>query len=175
MKLLIKLCVMISLLGLFACTTINSTTQIVPGHARWGIVPFANNTEIPQAGYRAMSMTMGLLEVKGIQNIIQYKANDSCNQLIVCPNSNPSPPQILSWARAHQLQFVMTGTVNEWVYKVGLDGEPVASVALQLYDVKSGRMIWNALGSKFGTTRSGLGSTGQKLIKEMLCTLKVVY
>lgn len=166
---------LLSMLFLVACTTINSSRQIVCAPSRWGIIPFTNNTEVPQAGYRAMSMTTGLLETKGVKNITIYKSNDSCNQLIVCPNANPSIEHSLAWARKQHLRYVMTGTVNEWVYKVGLDGEPVASVALTLYDVKHGHMIWNSVGSKFGTTRSGLGITGQKLIQEMLCTLKIIY
>ncbi len=169
------------LIGLFflvaivsSCTTINSSHQLVTGHAKWGIVPFSNNTEVPQAGYRAMSITQGLLAVKGAKKILVYKAGESCNQLIACPNSNPTLAQVLAWADQHQLRYVMTGTVNEWVYKVGLDGEPVASVTLQLYEVPQRKLIWNAVGSKFGTTRSGLGVTGQTLIKDMLTSLQIV-
>lgn len=171
----LKKYIMLSMLFLVACTTINSSHQVVCAPLRWGIVPFTNNTEVPQAGYRAMSITKGLLEAKGVRNITVYKSKESCNQLIVCPNANPSLEHILAWARQRHLRYVMTGTVNEWIYKVGLDGEPVAAVALTLYEVPHGQMIWNSVGSKFGTTRSGLGSTGQKLIQEMLCTLKVVY
>ena len=174
MNLALKIGILFSLFCLNACTTINSSHQTVPAHAAWGIMPFTNNTEVPQAGYRAMSMTMGLLEVKGIKNIHMYKSNDTCNQLIVCPNAVPSLEHVLTWARKQHLQFIMTGTVNEWIYKVGLDGEPVASLTLQLYEVPHGRMIWNAVGSKFGATRDGLGITGQKLIQEMLWTLTVV-
>jgi TolB-like protein len=175
MNYLLKTVVIIYTLFLAACTTIQSSHQTVPAHAKWGIVPFTNNTEVPQAGYRAMSMTMGLLEVKGVRNIKILKSNETCNQLIVCPTGNPSLQRILTWARHHNVQFVMTGTVNEWVYKVGLDGEPVASVALQLYEVNHGTMIWNSVGSKFGTTRSSLGNTGQKLLQDMLWNLTVVY
>ncbi len=159
---------------LTACTTINSSHQTVPAGVQWGIVPFTNNTEVPQAGYRAMSITKGILESNGVQTMNTFKANQTCNQLIVCPNANPSQEQIMTWARHHHLRFVMVGAVNEWVYKVGLDGEPVASVALQLYDVPNGRMIWNSVGSKIGTTRSGLSTTGQQLIREMLCSLKLI-
>lgn len=173
MKGLFKSIIIAGLMVLAACTTINSSRQTVYASAKWGIVPFSNNTEVPQAGYRAMSITSGLLEAKGIRNMLVYKSGDTCNQLIVCPNANPSLAQVLRWARQHQLKYVMTGTVNEWVYKVGLDGEPVAAVALNLYEVEHGRLIWNAVGSKFGTTRSGLGNTGQKLIYDMLRSLRV--
>lgn len=173
MKFILNIVIILSLLILSNCTTINASHQIVSARTQWGIVPFSNNTEVPQAGYRAMSITAGLLETRGV-NLKTYKSNETCNQLIVCPNANPSVAHVLHWARQKGLQFVMLGAVNEWVYKVGLDGEPVASVALQLYDVAQGRMIWNAVGSKFGTTRSGLGNTGQSLIQSMLTSLTII-
>jgi len=93
--------------------------------------------------------------------------------LIACPSPNPSIETILAWARARHLDYVMTGTVNEWVYTVGLDGEPVASLELQLYETQHGARIWHAVGSKFGHKRSGSGNTGKKLIQEMLGSLKI--
>lgn len=62
----------------------------------------------------------------------------------------------------------MTGTVNEWRYKVGLDGEPAVSVTLKLIDMRNGRVIWSAVGSKMGSSRSSLGNVGQRLIDSML-------
>ncbi|MCR9192134.1 MAG: penicillin-binding protein activator LpoB [Gammaproteobacteria bacterium] len=173
MKQILKPLVILAVLCLTACATISSAPQITCSPSHWGIVPFSNNTEVPQAGYRAMSITKGLLEARGVSNIRVYKSNESCNQLIVCPNANPSINEILAWARRHDLKYVMTGTVNEWVYKVGLDGEPVVSLSLNLYDVAQGRSIWSTVGSRIGTTRSGLGTTGQNLIRKMLCTLKI--
>jgi hypothetical protein len=164
----------IGLLIASGCTTIHSSHQVVSAKTQWGIAPFTNNTEVPQAGNRAMSITAGLLETRGIMTLKTYKSNETCNQLIVCPNTTPSIQRVLQWGKEHHLHFVMMGSVNEWVYKVGLDGEPVASVALQLYDVNNGKMIWNAVGSKFGTSRSGLGNTGQTLINDMLHSLTIV-
>lgn len=174
MKHLLKTGLILAFLTVISCTTITSSHQVVCAQTRWGIVPFTNNTEVPLAGYRAMSITQGLLEAKGARHVQVYKSNKTCNQLIVCPNANPPIEKIIAWARARHLRYVMTGTVNEWVYKVGLDGEPVASVTLQLYETQHGYMIWNAVGSKFGNTRSGLGNTGQKLIQEMLWSLKII-
>ncbi len=173
MKRSLNILMIITLILLSACTTINSSRQLVAAHAKWGIVPFTNHTEVPQAGLRAMSITKGLLEAKGITNIETFHTKSSCNQLLNCPNGEPSVKTAIKWAQSKHLQYVMVGAVNEWVYKVGLDGEPVVSVALQLYDVKNGRLIWSSVGSKFGTSRMGLSVTGQLLLREMLVTLKV--
>ncbi len=160
---------------LTACTTINSSRQVTQTSANqpWGIVAFNNNTETPQAGNRATSITANVLRAKGVYNLSTFQPYGDCSQLVSCPSTSIPLRSVLAWAQKRNLCYVMTGSVNEWQYKVGLDGEPVAAVALQLYDVNSGRVIWSAVGSKIGNGRSGLGNVGQSLIDNMLKSLAV--
>lgn len=157
-----------------ACTKINtsSVAQVMP-NSRWGIAIFANNTEVPQAGYRAMNITSGVLRSNGIASLVTYPSKGNCNKLLVCPNATPSLEEALRWARTKHIAYLMTGAVNEWDYKVGLDGEPIAGVSLQVYAVSSGQMVWSSVGSRIGTSRSGLAVIAQKLISEMLTPLKM--
>lgn len=172
MKYGLSILVIIGMLMGSGCTRINSSQMVQTApNSRWGMAVFANNTEIPQAGYRAMNITAGVLRSKGIQYIGFYPAT-KCSKLIVCPNNVPAIEKVLAWARHKHIQYVMMGAVNEWDYKVGLDGEPTAGVSLQLYNVQSGTLIWSSVGSKIGTSRSGLAVIAQNLISEMLCTLK---
>ncbi|PJE16626.1 hypothetical protein [Legionella sp.] len=175
MKYGLKALIIIALVVLASgCTRINSSpgVPIVP-NSRWGMAIFANNTEIPQAGYRAMSITAGVLRSKGVRSLAIYPSTANCNKLIVCPNSVPPLSAVLSWAKARHLNYVMMGAVNEWDYKVGLDGEPTAGVSLQLYSVGNGALVWSSVGSKIGTSRSGLAVIAQSLINEMLSCLKI--
>jgi hypothetical protein len=173
MKYGLRILAIISLVILAGCTRINSSqmVQTVP-NSLWGMAIFTNNTEVPQAGFRAMNITAGVLRSKGIQYIAFYPSNASCSKLIVCPNATPTVEQVLRWAYHKHLTYVMMGAVNEWDYKVGLDGEPIVGLSLQLYHVPSGKLIWSSVGSKIGTSRSGLAVIAQKLISGMLCTLK---
>jgi hypothetical protein len=157
-----------------ACTKINtsSVAQVMP-NSRWGIAIFANNTEVPQAGYRAMNITSGVLRSNGVAYLVTYPPKGNCNKLLVCPNATPSLEDALRWGRSKHLNYVMTGAVNEWDYKVGLDGEPIAGVSLQIYAVSSGQMVWSSVGSRIGTSRSGLAVIAQKLISEMLTPVKM--
>lgn len=176
MKHLLKYFFISCFLMLTGCTIINSSQKVVyvePGNS-WAITTFANNTEIPQAGSRAMSITAGVLRSKGFTNLIVYQPRSNCNQLIICPNQPVPIGRILDWAEDHHIRYVMMGSVNEWDYKVGLDGEPVAAVALQLYDAYEGEVLWSSVGSKTGQSRSGLGNIAQDLIEDMLDSL-VVY
>lgn len=173
MKYLVRALTIMAIIAIIGCTKINSSQIVYTEPCRkWGIAALTNNTEIPQAGNRAMSITAGVLRSKGVKSIAVYPSNVSCSKLIVCPNSSVPIKNILAWARQHHLSYVIGGSVNEWDYKVGLDGEPAVAVSLQVYHVKSSQLIWSSVGSKIGTSRSGLGVIAQELITEMLRTLK---
>ena len=83
-------------------------------------------------------------------------------------NKIVSEPKLLDWARSTHAQYAMTGSVNEWTYKVGLDGEPVVGLSLQLIDLKSGRIVWTAVGSLSGGSRIAVTTTAQRLINSLL-------
>jgi nucleotide-binding universal stress UspA family protein len=73
-----------------------------------------------------------------------------------------------AWARQQGARYALTGTVEEWRYKVGVDGEPAAGVTLQIVDVGSGDMLWSATGGKSGWSREALSAVAQQLIRNLL-------
>ncbi len=160
---------------LIGCTTINVAPQVavINPDCRWGIATFVNNTETPQAGKRAMSIAANLLRSRGIVDLSVYQPYADCSLLNVCPNATTQIKNVLAWARRNKIRYVMMGSVNEWQYKVGLDGEPVAAVDLELYDSFSGIVVWSAVGSKIGSSRSGLGNTAQDLMAHMISDLRI--
>ena len=171
----LKSLLIIALLIIIGCTNINTTPTIYTNAGcKWGIATFTNNTEVPQAGNRAMSVTSGILRTKGARTILIYPSSANCNKLIICPNATVPLEAALKWARHNHITYVVMGAVNEWDYKVGLDGEPAAAISLQVYNAKSGQIIWSAVGSKIGTSRSGLGVTAQALIIQMLRSLQIM-
>ncbi len=64
--------------------------------------------------------------------------------------------------------YFMTGGVSEWRYKNGIDGEPVVSLRLTLYNASTGRAVWSATGSAGNWGNDTLGRTAQALIEEMV-------
>lgn len=161
-----------SLFMLFSgCTTIN--TERLPRYcfqpnSAWGIATFTNNTDVPQAGNRAMSITAGVLRTRGVLFLATYQPNKNCNELIICPNSSISLEKIRNFGLEHHIRYMVIGAVNEWQYKVGLDGEPVASVSIQIFDTERNQIVWSSVGSKIGSSHSGLSVTAQNLINDML-------
>jgi hypothetical protein len=68
------------------------------------------------------------------------------------------------------VRYALTGTVEEWRYKVGVDGEPAAGVTLQIIDVATGEMLWSGSGGKSGWSREALSAVAHKLIRSLLDT-----
>jgi hypothetical protein len=79
----------------------------------------------------------------------------------------------LAWARSENIRYALAGSVDEWRYKVGIDGEPAAGVTLQLIDVQSGQVLWAAAGGSTGWSRESLSGVAQKLVAKLLRPLLV--
>ncbi|MGD9107695.1 MAG: penicillin-binding protein activator LpoB [Gammaproteobacteria bacterium] len=176
-KLRYFLIMMISVLLVSCATTTITGSQKIPlvhVGVNWGVIPMVNNTQTPQAGEKAATITAGILRATNIRKVIIYKQRVSCSKILACPQQQPSMYKVRTWARMNHIRYVMMGTVNEWRYKVGLDGEPAVSVDLNLIDMRTGKIIWNAVGSKVGGSRGSLGVIAHQLIAEMLYNLITV-
>jgi hypothetical protein len=74
------------------------------------------------------------------------------------------------WAREQGIRYGLTGVVQEWRYKVGIDGEPAVGVTLQVLDLSTGQIIWSASGAKSGWSREALSAVAHKLLYQLLDT-----
>jgi hypothetical protein len=77
------------------------------------------------------------------------------------------------WARIQNARYAIYGAVDEWRYKVGIDGEPAVGVALHIIDLQSNAVVWSGVGGKSGWSRESLSGVAQKLIKRLLATAPV--
>lgn len=142
--------------------------------ASYGVIPFRNNTDRPQAGIRAATITAGILHTRGIANVKLYSLPSAKATLLANPNQTISLKRMFAWARRNNIQYLVTGSVNEWRYKVGLDGEPAVNVTIKIQNAKNMDYIWNAVGSYTGSSRDGLGVVAQKLITVLLANVELV-
>ncbi len=151
-----------------ACSTIKvGRAPALERNARWAILPFVNQTETPQAGLRAESIAESLLRADGISNLKRYPAALNTETLFE-PMDRKQADAALAWARGENIRYAVLGSVDEWRYKVGIDGEPAAGVALQLIDVQSGDVLWAASGGSTGWSRESLSGVAQKLIAKLV-------
>lgn len=135
------------------------------------IVPFTNNTETPLAGERAMSITAGILRSRGIQRLVAYIPPARKNEILPGMTRVDSQKELIKWAESIHARYVITGQVNEWTYKVGLDGEPVVGLSIQMFDLQQHRVVWSAVGSQSGNSRVAVSTVAQNLVNKLVVGL----
>ena len=149
-----------------------NTSSPVPVYlnSKMAVIPFSNYTETPLAGERAMSITAAVLETRGLSNLAVYQNQGSANNNVLLPgmSQTKSRQALLQWARSTGARYAMTGSVNEWTYKVGLDGEPVVGLSLQLIELSSKHIVWTSVGGVSGGSRIAVSTVAQKLINALL-------
>jgi hypothetical protein len=69
------------------------------------------------------------------------------------------------------MRYAVTGTVDEWRYKVGVDGEPAVGFTLQVLDVPTGRVLWSAAGGRTGWSREALSAVAHQLLTRLSAPL----
>lgn len=156
------------LMVLAACTTVDvGKAPLLEPNASWGMLPFANHTETPQAGLRAEMIAESLLR-SGAGIAIKRYPSKLNNESLFEPMERKQVEAALEWARSEKIRYVIAGSIEEWRYKVGIDGEPAVGVTLQMIEVASGNVLWSATGGGTGWSRDALSAVAQKLMRKLL-------
>ncbi|WP_280187443.1 penicillin-binding protein activator LpoB [Delftia sp. PS-11] len=161
----------VALLGLLsACSTVDrGRAPALEANASWAVLPFDNHTETPMAGSRAAAIASALLHARGVGTVKRY-TGDALQETLFDGRDAKRREDALAWARNEGVRYALVGAVDEWRYKVGVDGEPAVGVALEIVDVGSGATVWSATGGQSGWSREALSAVGQKLIRNLLGT-----
>lgn len=169
-QLLIGLC---AALVLAACTTTSSIGGAVrlDPQASWVLLPLTNHTDTPQAALAAEAIVDHQLRRRGIQNLVRYPARLSRDSLFE-PSERKLLDEAQQWAREQGARYGVQGAVEEWRYKVGIDGEPAVGITLQVVDLADGnKVLWSASGAKSGWSRVALSQVANQLLAEVLAEL----
>ncbi|GAB7525552.1 pellicle/biofilm biosynthesis outer membrane protein PelC [Paraburkholderia sp. 2C] len=162
-----------SALLLCACGSISQTaaTPSLGAGDPVAVVGLANFTETPAAGGSATAIAANVLRQNGLTDVRIASADASSNAMFDTAQREIGEKK-LAWAREQHVKYVLTGAVEEWRYKAGVDGEPVAGVTFELVDVASGQVVWSATGSRSGWSRSSLANVATSLIGKLLAPLR---
>ena len=174
MRLTNTLLILLAALAVTACTTVSSVAPSVnfePG-AKWALLPMVNQTDTPQAGLSAEAIAEHGLRLRGLRDIARYPVALSRDSLFE-PSERRVAEEAQKWAREQGIRYGLTGVVEEWRYKVGIDGEPVVGVTLQVLDLSTGQIVWSASGAKSGWSREALSGVAHKLLFQLLDTFPV--
>lgn len=165
--------------GLFAlvaggCAVLDTGTSSAPidRGARWAVLPIVNHTDVPQAGLRAEAIAEGVLRARGVGGMVKYPSTLNPESLFE-PSERRAQAEAQEWAKKQGVRYGVTGAVDEWRYKVGVDGEPAVGLALQVVDLQSGEVVWSAVGARSGWSRESLAGVAQKLIREMFAGAQI--
>lgn len=180
MNLSIKMVKRISLVLLALCMASCASMQVdhsktvaVPSNDFMVVFPVSNLTETPQADDKATAIATNLLRIKGFSHVASYPVKTLKPALIPGVKVPVKESTLLAWARNEGASYALAGSVNEWNYKVGMDGEPVVGFNLDLINVANGKHIWSAVGSQSGGSRTAVSEVAQNLMQNMLSSIKV--
>lgn len=162
----------IAVSGLAACAGMNIETTAsaaLDRQAAVAVLVLANNTSTPYAGQRVQQQLAALLSAHGMQNLQTQPAGAS-DPLPVGEEAQ-DPGKALAWARASHARFALAGSVNEWRYKIGLDGQPAVGFTLRLIDLGTGQTLWSGTASASGNSREGLAVLSQHVLDQLVVRL----
>ncbi len=154
-------------LCLAGCVTLNQSGAEVSSHGSWALLPFVNNTETPYAAERCESIVAALLYARGVQHLERIAVEAKAEELGM-DRGEKRQREALELAKQKKVRYVLTGAVNEWRYKVGLDGEPVAAFTLQLIQFPEGNVVWSGAAGKSGWSRDAVSSVAQQVLDRLL-------
>ena len=153
---------LVSVAVVLSCAKVVDTTALsLPKGKIYAVAPFENYTDTPLAGYRVASMLEGILRAKG------YKVADRVWEY---PDKEPSREEIKNflYKSLKKADYVFFGSVNEFRYKTGIDGEPAVSVSVFLMESSTGKVIGGSSLSASGWAHESLGTVLQELLREAI-------
>lgn len=134
----------------------------------WAILPLQNLSETPRAAERAESILQGLLQKKRGALISRAPMGDG-KDLALLLNDSLRLEKAKAWARKEKIRYGLTGTIQEWHYKTGLDGEPAIGITLNLIDIENrDKLLWTATASRTGWGSENLTRTSIKVLAALV-------
>lgn len=139
--------------------------------AKWALLPVLDYSDSTQAGGRVEETLSSLLRTRLRVDVTKYPA----------PTDSETPAELeerqryqraLSWAKKEGFQYGISGSVNEWRYRSGADGEAAIGLTLQVVEVDSGKTVWTASGSRSGWGRETASGTAQRLLRDLIAKLE---
>lgn len=162
------------LVSVAGCSTNSSISKsgALDASAKWALLPMTNHTDTPQAALSAEAIAEHFLRRRGIGNLIHYPATLTRDTLFE-PSERRVVDDAQKWAREQGASYGVLGAVEEWRYKVGIDGEPAVGITLQVIDLSNGAVLWSSSGAKSGWSRTSLAHVAHNLLESLLGDLPI--
>lgn len=112
------------------------------------------------------------MRARGVTNLSVYPPSLNRDTLFE-PAERKVQDEAIRWARGTGARYAIYGAVDEWRYKVGIDGEPAVGITLHVMDLASGAVLWSGAGARTGWSREALSAVAQKVIGELLAGAQI--
>ena len=146
--------------------------QAIAAADKTAMMPVANFTDVPQAGLRVEALLESALRQIGLRQLLVYPPELNTETLFE-PGERKAQAEAEKWAKAQGVRYIVSAAVNEWRYKVGVDGEPAVGLMVQVKDLASGQVVYSAAGGRTGGSREALTAVGQQLTAELVKGVRV--
>jgi hypothetical protein len=157
-----NLLLLVLLMGILSCAKVVDKRGFkLERDKRYAVIPFENYTDTPLAGYRIALILEGVLRSKGfdvVDSVWSFKEEE------------PTEGELRNALKKalQKADFVITGSVNEFRYKTGIDGEPAVSISVFILNGTTGKVVKGASLSATGWAHESLGTVAQKLLKDLI-------
>ncbi len=159
---------MIATTLLTACETMTTSRQVaVSSNENWVILPVENLSKTPLAGSRAQSLVETHLRAQGVRNVDKYKPDAEANILSLLDEAGQIETA-KQWAKDNGYIYGITGTVQEWQYKNGLDNEPSVALTLKFVHLQRDEVMWVASAARTGWGYNNIAGVASKTIAELM-------
>lgn len=163
MRIVYVFTILFSVILMSSCSTVtNKVESNIDKKKVFVVLPFENNTETPLAGIRVSSIVEGVAVSKGFQVKNGSYTRESKEY------SYADIESIMQQLTDKDIDYVITGSVNEFRYKTGIDGEPAVNIVIKIIDLKNSKTILVNTGSKTGWSHESLTTVTQKIVNRLL-------
>ncbi len=157
---------------LTGCSSYTGTDNMdASKNATFALIPFVNHSNTPLAEQNVKAIVNSVLTEKGAK-VVVYENNSDAEDLKSLLDENHERKESLKWLSNVSYNYVITGSVDEWDYKAGLDGEPVVSVTIEIKDANN-KSVFVKTGSRSGFGRESLNYSGQVVVSNIFDDLKL--
>ena len=161
-----KIIIVLGLISIIACSShVSKESKSLYSGKKYAVGSFWNYTETSMAGLRAASIVEGVLAK---EKVTIFSIIDGDEEFSLSKDKKSVIELQFKKAKKLGANYLITGEVQEWRYKTGIDGEPVVSYTLKIFDVETKQVVFSALGAKSAWGHKSIGTVAQEIASDML-------
>jgi len=144
---------------------IQKSSSNLSRNGTYAIGTFWNYTQTPMAGLKASSIVESVLSQKNINTISLI---DGVEEIEETQNQTKLIELQKQKAIEKNANYLITGSVQEWRYKTGVDAEPAVSFSIKIIDLKDNRVVFNGVGAKSGLSYKSVSEIAQEIANSLI-------